>query len=128
MKALTIKQPWAQLIVRGLKPVENRTWSTNYRGPLLIHAAATDDRTPLRSIERQYGVSIRRDLLHRGVIVAVVELVDIVTDHPSPFFQGPYGWVLRNIRPLPSMPMRGQMSIYDPPPHIRNAVLKHLED
>jgi hypothetical protein len=38
MKALTIAQPYAELIMRGLKPVENRTWGTNYRGPLLIHA------------------------------------------------------------------------------------------
>jgi len=38
MKALTICQPYAELIVSGKKLVENRTWSTTYRGPLLIHA------------------------------------------------------------------------------------------
>lgn len=38
MKALTICQPYAALIVRGEKRVENRTWWTPYRGPLLIHA------------------------------------------------------------------------------------------
>jgi|ERR1019366_4441992 hypothetical protein len=37
MKALTINQPWAEMICRGLKRVENRTWPTNYRGPLAIH-------------------------------------------------------------------------------------------
>lgn len=38
MKALTICQPYAELIARGDKPIENRTWPTHYRGPLLIHA------------------------------------------------------------------------------------------
>ena len=38
MKALTICQPYAELIMRGEKPIENRTWPTRYRGPLLIHA------------------------------------------------------------------------------------------
>ena len=39
MKALSIRQPWAWLIVCGHKPLENRSWPTPYRGPLLIHAA-----------------------------------------------------------------------------------------
>jgi len=39
MKALSIKQPWATLIASGIKDVENRTWSTNYRGRVLIHAS-----------------------------------------------------------------------------------------
>lgn len=38
MKALTIQQPWASMIASGEKWVENRTWRTNYRGPLAIHA------------------------------------------------------------------------------------------
>jgi len=38
MKTLTIKQPWASLIVNGLKKYEFRSWKTKYRGPLLIHA------------------------------------------------------------------------------------------
>src|SRR5690349_14501124 len=38
MKALSIRQPWAWLIVNGHKPVENRSWPTKYTGKLLIHA------------------------------------------------------------------------------------------
>lgn len=38
MKALTIKQPWASLIVLGEKKIETRSWKTSYRGPILIHA------------------------------------------------------------------------------------------
>jgi hypothetical protein len=43
LKALTIRQPWAELILRGRKPFELRTWRTKYRGPLVIHAAAKVD-------------------------------------------------------------------------------------
>ena len=39
MKALTLWQPWATLVARGVKTIETRGWSTAYRGPLLIHAA-----------------------------------------------------------------------------------------
>lgn len=39
MKALTIKQPWASLIVEGIKDIENRTWKTKYRGRIYIHAS-----------------------------------------------------------------------------------------
>ncbi|MBL8866467.1 MAG: ASCH domain-containing protein, partial [Planctomycetia bacterium] len=39
MLALSIHQPWAHAILHFGKSVENRTWSTSYRGPLLIHAA-----------------------------------------------------------------------------------------
>ena len=38
LPALSIRQPWAELIVRGHKDVENRTWRHSYRGPVLIHA------------------------------------------------------------------------------------------
>lgn len=40
MKALSIRQPWAWLIANGYKDIENRSWRTNYRGPVLIHASA----------------------------------------------------------------------------------------
>lgn len=39
MKALSIQQPWAWAIVKRDKRVENRTWPTTYRGPVLIHAS-----------------------------------------------------------------------------------------
>lgn len=39
MKYLTVRQPWAWLLVNGHKDIENRSWPTKYRGPLLIHAA-----------------------------------------------------------------------------------------
>ena len=40
MKALSIKQPWASLIAHGIKDIENRTWKTNFRGRIYIHASS----------------------------------------------------------------------------------------
>jgi len=39
MKALTLTQPWASLVAIGAKQIETRSWSTNFRGTLAIHAA-----------------------------------------------------------------------------------------
>jgi hypothetical protein len=85
-KALSIRQPWAHLILNGTKPVENRTWKTSYRGLLAIHAGLKID----RSLDYNF------DHLERGAIVGYVELTDIVTAHPSEYFTGPYGWVFKN--------------------------------
>jgi hypothetical protein len=51
MKALTVKQPWASLIVEGIKNIENRTWKTNFRGRILIHAATQSEYVGIREIE-----------------------------------------------------------------------------
>ena len=50
IKVLSIKQPWAWLIVNGFKDIENRTWATNYRGPMLIHAGKSFDYSALYAL------------------------------------------------------------------------------
>jgi tetratricopeptide (TPR) repeat protein len=50
MKALSIRQPWAWLIVHGVKDVENRTWRTNFRGRFLVHAGMRFDEDGHRRI------------------------------------------------------------------------------
>jgi hypothetical protein len=61
MKALSVRQPWARAIVTGLKPIENRTWQTNYRGPLLIHAGQRDDPDGFQVLE-SHGIVIPQAL------------------------------------------------------------------
>ena len=48
MKALTLWQPWATLVAIGAKKIETRSWKTNYRGPLAIHAAKRIDKKILK--------------------------------------------------------------------------------
>ncbi len=47
VKALTVRQPWASLIIAGYKDVENRSWTTSYRGRLAVHAGRTLDKEGL---------------------------------------------------------------------------------
>ena len=70
-KALTICQPYAELIMRGEKPIENRTWWTSYRGPLLIHAGKS--RTWMDEGDEQ-----RYPNMAFGAIVGRVTMVDCV--------------------------------------------------
>lgn len=48
MKVISIKQPWASLIVEGYKKFEFRTWKTSYRGEILIHASKTVEKDKLK--------------------------------------------------------------------------------
>lgn len=112
MKAISIKQPWAHLIIAGLKPIENRTWTTRYRGPLLIHASRRMC-VEVEAIEQAFGVAIDRKQLHFGALIGVVDLIDVVKESASPWFEGPFGWVMKNARPIRPVPWRGQLSLFD---------------
>ena len=117
MKALSIRQPWAELIVAGLKDIENRTWRTDYRGPVLIHAGMKIEPidADLREwVKRISGFDLpQADDLPRGGIVGQAEIVDLVQSSSSPWFSGPYGFVLANARRLPFRPRPGQLGIFE---------------
>jgi hypothetical protein len=128
MKALTVQQPWAWAIAMGFKDVENRSWGTDYRGPLAIHAgqrwASEGDRSICRQVLEEKGhvepgVQVpERHLLGMGVVVAVVDLVDIC---PGRLCRcsvwgaiGAKHWKLRNARPLSEpVPASGRLGLWD---------------
>lgn len=131
MNALSIKQPWAWLIVQGIKDIENRKWDTDYRGPLLIHASKTWDEQGEKwiweRILRRWSLPLRnlphRDdpRIHYGALIGKVDLVDCIrrsrSGRPSsPWFYGPWGWMLRNaIEFQIPIPCRGQLGLFDVP-------------
>lgn len=108
--ALTVRQPWAALLVMGAKDVENRPWRARYRGTLLIHAAARPDSAAMR--ERNVGDLGR----YRAAIIGHVELVDVVTDSPSPWAEpGQWHWVVRDPAWFPDpIPCTGRLGLWDP--------------
>ena len=55
MKVLTLKQPWASLVANGYKVYEFRSWKTNYRGEILIHAGCGVDKEYLEKV-KDYGI------------------------------------------------------------------------
>lgn len=119
MKTLSIRQPWAWLIIHGGKDIENRTWHTKYRGRFLVHASKGMTRAEYNMaswIAGPLGVNIPPfDELLRGGIIGSVELVDSIDHSDSPWYMGEKGFVLRDPRPIPFYPMRGQLGFFDGP-------------
>lgn len=135
MRTLSIRQPWAWLILRPdltgaeraawlnspeCKNIENREWATRNRGPVLIHAG--------KVMTRRYYEDVAVDVmnlfalklpafedLERGGVVGVATITDCVEHSPSPWFQGPFGFVLHDPRPLPFHACNGMLGFFDVP-------------
>lgn len=120
--ALSIRQPWAWAILYAGKDIENRTWSTRFRGRILIHASKKPDNCGDEWINFIHSSAISlgmnaKDIpaarnLGFGGIVGEAEIVDCVTDYESLWFGGPYGFVLKNTKPLPFQPYKGALGFF----------------
>ena len=116
MKALSIRQPWAWAILHG-KPVENRTWTTRFTGPFLIHTGKKFDHVGYAWLLEHQGL-LDAEIPHRddfqlGGIVGKARIVGCVSSHPSPFFFGPWGFVLEDSEPVDFIPCRGQLGFFN---------------
>ena len=123
MKALTVKQPWAQLIIEGYKEYEFRSWKTNYRGKILIHAG--------KNLENEMLVRFQDYKLNYtlGAIVGEAELTDcILVDEnfnkklkeTNPTVYGrsnhveTYAWKLENIKKYSKpVPIKGKLGLWN---------------
>jgi hypothetical protein len=103
--ALSVRQPWAELIISGRKSIEVRAWTTNYRGPLWLHAGRHIDAT----LDAKFGVVDPP----RGAFIGCVELVSAISFdatrweawrdrhlNSGPYQPGLYAWTLLNPRRL----------------------------
>jgi len=136
MKALSIQQPWAYLITRLTKDIENRDWTTPYRGTIAIHAGKTPDLTFFpdgKTLDMIYAVQVcggkiasvlpeRIEQYDRGGIVGYATLKDVVTQSDSRWFRGRYGFVLSQRHPVDLIPVRGQLLLFDLPERIAEQV------
>ena len=133
MKVLSVRQPWAYLIVAGYKDIENRKWYTNHRGPLLIHASLGTDPENFMPKQRKWieesGIDIPEDL-PRGAIVGSVNLTAVrwssqgydgasrfytaPDNYSNPWYEGPYGFEMEDAVPFyQPIPYRGSLGIRD---------------
>ena len=104
MKALSVRQPWASMIVSGEKTIETRGWSTYYRGDLLICST----KQPIFPMQPS------------GYALAIAELIDcrpmIQNDELlacCKIYPGAYSWILKNIRLIKQFPVKGRLGLFD---------------
>jgi hypothetical protein len=141
VKALSLWQPWASAIAVGAKRIETRHWKTDYRGPLLIHAAKwhPGKKSADEIEELAESIDLRFWDLPFGAIVAVARLVACrpiamrngvgtlcrpghsqdVSEMETAlgnFTPGRFGWVLNNVRALSQpIPFKGAQGLFDVP-------------
>jgi hypothetical protein len=113
MKTLTIRQPWAELIARGKKDIEVRTWKTNYRGKIAIHAGKVIDSNI--SIYENNGWKFLT-----GGIIAIADLVIVDKFYPRDNFRAfmqyepnLFAWHLYNVQRVDFVPCNGMPGIFE---------------
>jgi hypothetical protein len=125
MKTLSIRQPHAHAIIHGVeqtdgsrlfKPVENRSWATNLRGRIAIHASQFNPKELREAREFWEDRGILgvwpKDLVY-GAVIGTVEVYGCVTEFDSPFFVGPYGFLLRNPIPIEPVFVPGHLGFWN---------------
>jgi hypothetical protein len=127
MKCLSLMQPWATLIAIGSKQIETRSWKTNYRGELYIHASMRTDKKILK--EKPFSQVLENIDLPNGYIIAKCQLVDCVemTDELikqvkeqgneyafGDYAVGRYAWILDNVELLEyPIEAKGRLGIWE---------------
>ncbi len=129
MKVLSLKEPYASLIKKGIKTIETRSWKTNYRGRLYIHSSLTRMSKDIKNNQELMNLVDVNDLGF-GHIICSCELVDCVlmTDEyirdikendynnyiTGDYQVGRYGWVLKNIEVLDTpIEAKGKLGIWN---------------
>ena len=110
MKVITLRQPWATLVAEGIKKYEFRSWKTNYRGKVLIHAGAGIDK---KEMERFKDLGLE---FPSKKIIAEVEIEDclelddklnkmIIAENNIAYGsknRTGYAWKLKNVKKIKS--------------------------
>lgn len=118
MRALSLRQPWAWLVVNGYKDIENRSWKTNRRGRIYVHASSKkltkkDYEEFLENCKkRRIKGYPERDKFKTGGLVGTVEIIGCVEKSKSYWFFGPYGFILKGARKIPFKAMKGKLGFF----------------
>ena len=130
MKTLSLKNPWGHLICWGIKDIENRTWSTDYRGKILIHCSSSWDNRS-RELSRlftfkqynaipeeimKYMFDQTERIMPTSAIIGQCEIVDIVRDSRSIWAEPDmYHWVIKNtiLFESPILEVKGKLRLWE---------------
>lgn len=131
MRTISLWQPWATAVAIGIKKIETRHWSTNYRGPLAIHAAKRWDGQQREFAMIEHGLGRLPKRLPFGAVIAVCDLIDVqptdelvleigaVEKMYGNYSAGRFGWILADVRELSEpVPFKGHQSFFDVPDNL----------
>ncbi|MBI4150903.1 ASCH domain-containing protein [Candidatus Woesearchaeota archaeon] len=118
MKALSLKQPWAELVVSGKKTIETRTWNTSFRGTFLVHASRISNKDAMK----RFGFTS----LPTGCIVGEARLVDVKSYGTKAAWDADeqkhlariewtkkrYGYLLADVKRLKPQPLKGRLNFF----------------
>ena len=132
MKALSIKQPWASLIAHRIKDIENRTWKTNFRGRIYIHASSKSVQGNVKqmfTLDQWNAIPVNYNNFtlfgsewQKSSIIGEVDIIDCVQDHPSIWAESSmfgdtkiWNWVLSNpvLYDKPITNVKGALSFWN---------------
>jgi hypothetical protein len=129
LMTLSVRQPWAWLICRGGKNVENRTWKTAHTGLMLIHASKIVDSFACDVLKRR-GVRLP-DNFEIGGIVGRVRLMGCAGPNiPCNSMwaeEDNFHWLLEDRHPVPFIPCRGRLCLFDLWKHAPEAAREYVE-
>ncbi len=143
MKVLTVRQPYATLIISGIKHIENRSWQPVYRGIIAIHAASKVDKVSWHYARKQceaLGIPCpAEDSVPYGAIIGTVGLMGVVytnvddqIDGDYPHYEqdwlkwwdtDDYGWIFKNPNPVENIPIKGKLHLWDLPPDLEPKII-----
>lgn len=128
MKVLSIKEPYASLVMNKKKTIETRSWKTNYRGELYIHASQST--IPKEYLQREGLKELIEDInMNYGHIICKCQLSDCISmseeyiekikkENPEEFICGVYeigryAWILEDIEIITPIKAKGKLGIWN---------------
>lgn len=127
MKVISIKEPFATLIKNGTKKIETRSWKTNYRGELFIHASGK--KLSKEILKNNFVLELIKDMdMNYGNIICRCKLVDCVymdeqfldsirndvnEYNLGEYKLGRYAWIIEDVQPIYPIPVKGKLNIWN---------------
>ena len=125
MKVLSIKEPWASLIMNGTKKIETRSWKTKYRGEIYIHASLSEAK-----ITKPEVYELIKDMNFKcGYIICKCNLVDCIymtdeyvndmkTNHYAEYIcgryeVGRYAWIVEDVKVIEPIKAKGKLGLWN---------------
>lgn len=125
MKVLSIKEPWASLIMNGTKKIETRSWKTKYRGEIYIHASLSKAKITnhevyelIKDMNFKYGYIICKCNLVDCIYMTDEYVNDMKTNHYEEYIcghyeVGRYAWIVEDVKVIEPIEAKGKLGLWN---------------